>query len=240
MIVPLQGPREPPWIGKLAYRDGLRAVAVIAKVTYSTNHGATRSPVRPRMQLRIKANPGETPRRRLWRLNGRLDVDNQHYFTGDVRVETTHIDIGAPQVPRNASPLRLTDGRLPPVSAVHRLRGDGDAAPPRSTTHYRWSAAASRRRAISTTSLVQGGLRVYYEFVPGYQGYVRCGYNRRDCDRGACNGVPTLSSSGYCIDVGGRINLTGVTYVDGFVGYLDENYQAASAASISAPPSRGT
>ncbi len=169
-------------------------------------------------------------------VNGRLDVDNQHYFTGDVRAERSHIDIGAPQVPGNAaSPLTFTDYNGTVVFAQYRLRIGYEAT------------AAVRREEYDALPLVGGGvtpesnlnnfsysgtLRTYYEFLPGYQGYVRGGYNERDYDHGQGNGVPTLSSSGYRIDLGGRINLTGVTYVDGFVGYLDQDYRAASYGRI--------
>ncbi|MGO8919062.1 MAG: outer membrane beta-barrel protein [Stellaceae bacterium] len=169
-------------------------------------------------------------------VNGRLDVDNTHYFTGDVRVERTHFDLGAPQVVGNAdTPLRLTDYNATVGFDQYRLRIGYEVT------------ATVRREEYDALPLVGGGFasesnldnftyagaaRIYYEFIPGYQGYVRGGYNMRDYDHGAGNGVPTLSSTGYRVDVGGRINLTGVTYIDGFVGYLDQDYQASSFGSV--------
>jgi hypothetical protein len=170
-------------------------------------------------------------------VNGRLDVDNQHYFTGDVRVERNHINLGAPQVPGNAAePLRFNDYNATIAFDQYRLR-----------IGYEVSATV-RREEYEAVPLVGGGVtpesnlnnfayegavRPYYEFMPGYQAYLRGAYNERDYDHGEGFGIPTLSSSGYRIDIGSRINLTGVTYIDVFVGYLDQNYRANQFGSIS-------
>jgi hypothetical protein len=169
-------------------------------------------------------------------LTGRLDVDNTHYFSGDVRVEQNHINLGEPEVPGNAaSPLIFNDYNATVAFDQYRLR-----------IGYEISGSV-RREEYDALPLVGGGfapesqlnnfsyegaLRTYYEFSPGYQAYIRGAYNQRDYDHAEGFGVPILSSSGYRIDVGSRINLTGVTYIDAFVGYLDQNYEAAQYGSI--------
>jgi hypothetical protein len=170
-------------------------------------------------------------------LNGRLDVDNTHYFTGDLRVEQSHIDLGEPEVPGNAAgPLTFSDYNATLGFDQYRLRIGYEVT------------ATVRREEYEALPLVGGGstpesnldnnayeiaLRPYYEFSPGYQAYLRGAANLRDYDHAEGNGVPSLSSHGYRIDVGARINLTGVTYLDGFVGYLDQTYQAATFGSVS-------
>ncbi len=169
-------------------------------------------------------------------LNGRLDVDNQHYFSADVRAEQNHINIGAPEVPGNAAaPLRFNDYNGTVAFDQYRLR-----------IGYEISGTV-RREEYNALPLVGGGftpesnlnnfayegaLRTYYEFMPGYQAYIRAAYNQRDYDHAEGFGIPILSSSGYRIDVGSRINLTNVTYLDLFVGYLDQNYEASQFGSI--------
>ena len=169
-------------------------------------------------------------------VNGRLDVDNTHYFTGDVRVEQNHVNLGEPEVPGNAAtPLIYNDYNGTVAFDQYRLRFGYEAS------------ATVRREEYSALQLVGGGftpesnlnnnayeavVRPYYEFAPGYQGYVRAAYNQRDYDHAEGNGVPILSSNGYRIDVGSRINLTGVTYIDVFVGYLDQVYEASQFGSI--------
>ncbi|HZB93932.1 MAG TPA: outer membrane beta-barrel protein [Stellaceae bacterium] len=169
-------------------------------------------------------------------VNGKLDVDNTHYFTGDVRAERSHIDIGAPEVPGNAAaPLTFTDYNATMGFSQYRLRIGYDLT------------ATVRREDYDAIPLVGGSstpesqldnwsyqatVRPYYEFQPGYQAYFRGSYNKRDYDHAQGNGVPTLSSNGYRVDVGARINLTGVTYLDGFVGYLAQDYQASSFGTI--------
>jgi hypothetical protein len=169
-------------------------------------------------------------------VNGRLDVDNTHFFTGDVRVERSNITLGEPQVPGNAaSPLKFNDYNATFGFDQYRLRIGYEVT------------ATVRREEYEAIPLIGGGslpesnlnnfayeaaIRPYYEFSPGYQAYVRVAYNRRDYDHGEGNGVPTLNSDGYRVDVGARVDLTGVTYVDGFIGYLDQSYQASQFGNI--------
>ena len=77
-------------------------------------------------------------------------------------------------------------------------------------------------------------LRGAYEFRTGYQAFVRGAANLRDYDHAAI-GSPIRSSYGYRADVGVRIDLTGVTYVDAYVGYFDQIYELALLGSISGP-----
>jgi hypothetical protein len=170
-------------------------------------------------------------------VNGRLDVDNTHFFTGELRAERSHIDLGAPQVPGNAaSPLRFNDYDATLGFDQYRLRIGYEAT------------VSVRRDEYEAVPLVGGGtlpesqlnnfayeavIRPYYEFTPGYQAYLRGAYNRRDYDHAQGNGVPILSSNGYRVDVGARIDLTGVTFVDGFIGYIDQIYRAAQFGHIS-------
>lgn len=169
-------------------------------------------------------------------LNGRLDVDNTHYFSADVRAEQNHINLGEPQVPgAAATPLRFNDYNGTVAFDQYRLR-----------IGYEVSGTV-RREEYNALPLVGGGLapesnldnfayegalRTYYEFMPGYQAYIRGAYNQRDYDHAEGFGIPILSSSGYRVDVGSRINLTGVTYIDAFVGYLDQKYEASQFGSI--------
>jgi hypothetical protein len=169
-------------------------------------------------------------------LNGRLDVDNTHYFSGDLRAERSHIDIGAPQVPGNAaSPLFFNDETATVGFSQYRLRIGYDLT------------ATARREDYEAVPTVGGGflgesqldnwsyegaVRPYYEFQPGYQAYFRGAFNRRDYDHAQGNGIPSLSSSGYRLDVGARIDLTGITYVDAYIGYINQNYDASSFGTV--------
>jgi hypothetical protein len=175
-------------------------------------------------------------------LNGRLDVDNQHYFSADARVSQNALPLGEPEVPGNAAtPLVYDEYAATVAFDQYRLRIGYEIA------------GSFRRDEYNAIPLVGGGLlsqsnldnntyeamiRPYYEFAPGYQGYIRAAYNWSTYDHaeGAVSPtvtVPTLSSNGYRVDVGSRINLTGVTYADVFVGYLDQTYSASQFGSIS-------
>jgi hypothetical protein len=168
--------------------------------------------------------------------NGKLDFDNTHYFDGDLRAERSHIDLGEPEVPGNAaSPLFYTAYSALVGFHQYRLRIGYDAT------------ASVRREEYDAIQLIGGGftpesqlnhfayefaLRPYYEFSPGYQAYIRAAFNRRDYDHAQGNGVPILNSNGYRIDAGARVDLTGVTYVEGFIGYVAQDYQASTFGQI--------
>lgn len=170
-------------------------------------------------------------------VNGRLDVDNTHYFRGDLRAERSHIDLGEPQVPGNAaSPLKFNDYNALLGFDQYRLRIGYEATVSVRREEYEaipLIGGGSLPESNLNNIAYEGAIRPYYEFSPGYQAYLRASYNRRDYDHAQGNGVPILSSDGYRVDVGARVDLTGVTYLDGFIGYIDQIYQSAVFGHIS-------
>jgi hypothetical protein len=171
-------------------------------------------------------------------LDGRLDVDHTHDFFGALRVARLHEDPGAPTVPGNAS------------APVHYTTYDATAGFEQTKLRIGYSADLSaRREEYEAVPVVGGGLlpqsdrnnntyeaalRGSYEFVPNYQGFVRGAVNYRDYDHAAI-GAPTRTSYGFRLDTGVRIDLTGVTYAELFVGYLDQEYESAILGTVSGP-----
>jgi hypothetical protein len=167
--------------------------------------------------------------------DGRLDLDATHDFHGGVRVERNHEDPGAPNVPGNiGEPVVYSTYKATAGFAQSRLRIGYSAD------------ATAQRQEYQAVPLVGGGtsqqsdrdnnsyefaLRPYYEFVPNYQGFLRGAYNVRLYDHAAA-GQPGRDSSGYRIDVGARIDLTGISYGEFFVGYLRQEYRNAFFGSI--------
>jgi hypothetical protein len=78
----------------------------------------------------------------------------------------------------------------------------------------------------------ESALRLSYEFMPDMQVFVRGSGNRQEFDHAAGNGIPIRNSNGYRIDVGGRFDLTGVTYAEFYVGYLKQYFQASQFGTI--------
>jgi hypothetical protein len=168
-------------------------------------------------------------------VDGRLDVDAAHDIHAAVRAERGHEDPGAPTVPGNiAQPVRFNDYSATAGFAQTRLR-------------IGYSADATiRREEYEAVPLVGGGilpesernnfsyegaLRGYYEFVPGYQAFLRGAYNLRSYDHSAL-GTPTRNSQGFRTDVGSRIDLTGITYFEGYVGYIEQDYRSNALGTV--------
>jgi hypothetical protein len=70
-----------------------------------------------------------------------------------------------------------------------------------------------------------------YEIAPAYQAFARLGYNARDYDN---SGFINRNSDGWRFDVGARIDLTGITWAEVFLGYLTQDYTSATLGSIHA------
>jgi hypothetical protein len=170
------------------------------------------------------------------RSDGRLDVDNVHDFHGAANFARLHEDPGNPNVAGNAA------------QPVQYLTYGGNTGFEQTKLRVVYSAdLAAQRSEYSAVPAIGGGLiqesdrnnwsyelalRGGYEFQPNYQVYVRGAANIRDYDH-APLGAPGRNSHGFRIDVGTRIDLTGVTYVEAYVGYLDQIYQASSFGSVS-------
>jgi hypothetical protein len=171
--------------------------------------------------------------------DGRLDVDNTHDFRGAVNIARLHEDPGAPTVPGNAArPVKYTTY-------------SGTAGFEQTRLRVGYSADLTARReeyeavpGIATPALVpqsdrnnnayELALRGSYEFVPNYQGFLRGAANIRDYDHAAI-GAPARNSHGYRIDAGARIDLTGVTYIEAYAGWLEQDYNSPLLGSISGP-----
>ena len=83
----------------------------------------------------------------------------------------------------------------------------------------------------------EGAVRVYYEFMPDYQAFVRASGNTQQYDHAAGTispgiTIPTRNSNGYRVDLGARIDLTGVTFVEAYAGYIAQEYTAAAFSTI--------
>jgi len=167
--------------------------------------------------------------------DGRLDVDATHDFHGGLRIARNHEDPGAPNVPGGiAQPVIYSTYAANAGFAQTRLRIGYSAD------------VTAQRQEYQAVPLVGGGiapqsdrdnnsyefaLRPYYEFEPNYQAFLRGAYNIRDYDHPALL-QPTRDSKGYRIDVGARIDLTGLAYGEFFIGYLRQEYDSSTFGNI--------
>src|SRR5919198_2937941 len=74
-------------------------------------------------------------------------------------------------------------------------------------------------------TLVAGGLKLGYEFLPGYTAFLRGAVDHREYDN-LCCGSNQLDrdSDGYLVEVGTDLDLTGVLFGEVAIGYRSQDY----------------
>jgi hypothetical protein len=167
--------------------------------------------------------------------DGRLDLDATHDFHGGLRLERGHEDPGAPNVPGNiAEPIVVSTYTANAGFAQTRLKVGYSADVTAQRQEYQAVPLVGGGTALQSdrdNNSYEFALRPYYEFVPNYQAFLRGAWNFRDYDHAAI-GQSGRDSHGYRVDVGARIDLTGISYGEFFVGYLRQQYVSSFFGSI--------
>src|SRR3546814_8891709 len=70
-------------------------------------------------------------------------------------------------------------------------------------------------------------LRTGYEFTPLREVYLLGAYNFREYDRATDRNGFRRDSDGYTLAVGAEYDLTGITFLDAYVGYTTQDYDDA-------------
>jgi hypothetical protein len=75
--------------------------------------------------------------------------------------------------------------------------------------------------------------KVYYDFSPGYSGYVKASYDERDYDNFLDRSGLHRSSHGYRVDGGVNLQITHLVAGEIFVGYLQQNFASSALKDVS-------
>lgn len=164
-------------------------------------------------------------------VDGRIDVDATHDIHAGVRATRAHWDPGNPNFPGAAAgPVIYNTYTGNAGFAQTRLRIGYSADFTAERDEFQAVPATGGGPPIpqseNNNNDYQGTLRAYYEFVPNYQAFIRGSYDKRNYDHPPLFS-PTRDSDGYRVNVGARIDLTGITYTEVFVGYLRRIYSAS-------------
>lgn len=73
-------------------------------------------------------------------------------------------------------------------------------------------------------AIIAGGLKLGYEFIPGYTAFVRGAVDHRRYDNLDAFNPLDRDSDGYLIEVGTDLDLTGVLFGDVAIGYRSQDY----------------
>jgi hypothetical protein len=160
--------------------------------------------------------------------DGRLDIQRDARAFAGFGYAVRHLPVYSPNnVPNTTSPIEYSD-----LSANLSGEKEFNRLSLRLDTNY-------DRYEYSNTPLAAGGfvqyslnnydekrvaLRTAYEFVPGRQVYLLTGGNFRDYDSSADINGFNRTSRGYTAAVGTKFDLTGVMFLDAFVGYRSQMY----------------
>lgn len=168
--------------------------------------------------------------------DGRLDVLRDLRLFGGAGYRVRHIARFDPDSPAGAAEPAEYDvyGFNAGVEKVfNRLSARFDAA----RDYYRYDSVkrndgtvddeSDRNREQTTLSLRTG-----YEIGPLRQVYLLGSYNWRDYDRTRDEAGFDRNSDGYLLAVGTEYDLTGVTFLDGYVGYRVQEYDDARLDKI--------
>ena len=178
-------------------------------------------------------------------LRGRYDIANGQYFLADGGYVLQHEDRAAPSAPANAkNPVEyhVTGGYLAYVKEDTRIGLRVDAA----ATSYDYNNQQTGAGALVVEQdrdhieyIVAP--RVSYEFIPGYQAFVRAvgnvrQYNEKDFATFQALGQSARrNSKGWEFDVGTAINITRLITAQVFVGYLHQEYESPLFSNVWSP-----
>lgn len=162
--------------------------------------------------------------------DGRLDVVRTTYLTGGANYQSLHEERSSPDLPGYAA-----------EPTQYSLRTLDAAATWQPSRIGFYAGVVSNRYDYDSTSLVGGGVlnnddrdrdvvtttgKVFYEFSPGYAGYVSVSYNERSFDQTLDRSGYNRSSHGYAVDGGLRLMLSHLLEGEIYAGYLDQSYKA--------------
>ncbi|HYC64058.1 MAG TPA: outer membrane beta-barrel protein, partial [Reyranellaceae bacterium] len=77
-------------------------------------------------------------------------------------------------------------------------------------------------------------LRIGYEYLDGFEVWARAGANQRRYKVGVDSAGFTRHSSGWDMVIGASFDLGGITFLEGFVGYMRQNYEDARFRALEA------
>lgn len=171
--------------------------------------------------------------------DGRLDIYHDARAYGAVGYGIRHLPVYSPNnVPGTRAPIQYSDlsGSLAGEKEFNRvsLRLDGNF------DSYRYLDAQLADGTFSRQSLEdydekKVALHTGYEFQPGRQVYILTGYDWRDYTNSLDLSGFNRTSNGYTLAVGTKYDLTGLLFLDAYMGYRQQTYADSRLPVMSGP-----
>lgn len=174
--------------------------------------------------------------------DGRLDIYNDARLYGGVGYAVRHLPIYSPNnVAGTQAPVQYSDlsGNIAGEKEFNRLsfRLDGNYDSYRYNDAVLTAAAGGgiSRQSLEDYDEEKVSLRTGYEIVPGRQVYVLTAGDFRNYANSTDLTGYNRTSTGYTLAVGTRYDLTGITFIDGYVGYRQQMYSDSRLPTMSGP-----
>ena len=175
-------------------------------------------------------------------VDGHLDVDAASSLYGTAEVAHLYEPRTSPNSPGNAAEPVTYDNYIANVGYAQtglRLGYEADlaveAAQYNAVPLIGGGILPESAQDVTTS---QAALRVSYEFVPDYEGYIRSAITLYDYPHTTLGGV-RFNSTVYRVDLGLRILPMHIIYGEVYLGYLSEIFAASSLVSVSTPDAGG-
>src|SRR6516164_1589641 len=170
--------------------------------------------------------------------DGRLDVTAGSSFYGNAQVGHQHISYGSPNSPGNiAQPVTYWDytARAGYVEGGRRLSYNVDLG----VTAAQYNAAllvggGLLPQSSQDITISDAAVRVGYEVIPDYQGFIRVSGSLFDYWRTVPGGTRPNSSI-YRVDLGLEIFPRHIAYGTVYAGYLVQDFAQSGLGNVSAP-----
>lgn len=168
---------------------------------------------------------------------GRIDLAPNVYFLAGGGYQLLHEDRGALVPVQGINPTQYTvsSGKagfvIEPAPMGLRLDATVDSYAYNDITLFDGSDVEESARDHITYALMP---RVSYQIQPQYDAFIGAVVNRRQYNSTREPDGIDRTSTGYSVDVGTTLNLTGIASGEFYVGYLTQNYDAPTVKPINA------
>lgn len=174
--------------------------------------------------------------------DGRLDIYNDARLFAGAGYAVRHLPLFSPNnIPGTQAPVEYSDtsANLAGEKEFNRLSFRLD------TNFDRYSykdavltpavGGGINRQSLEDYDEEKVALKTSYELVPGRSVYLLTAGDFRNYDNSSDLFGFNRTSSGYTVAVGAKYDITGVTFIDGYIGYRNQSYNDARLSSMSGP-----
>ena len=159
--------------------------------------------------------------------SGRLDIVDRSFATAQGSYNQRHEDRSSPDDVRGVEPTRFTDtnfgigGTMALNRVILGLDGIFDRYIFENARNAAGATLNNQDRNRDQSRIIA---RAGYEIAPLRTVFVRGGYDRRSYETERDDNGFARSSNGYEVEVGADYDLTGITFIEAYVGYRHQTY----------------